>query len=184
MPSPWQLERWQQRAYRVWTVVGVLLLLAVAGYILTRISGALVPFVMAFVLVFLLAWPVRVLEARGMKRGLAAALTIVFLLVFIGLLLTFIMPLLARQLTELIVKAPVYVQRAQNEIENVQSSIRAIVMPSWARRFITAAFRQLASGIAATGHLGRDVAAERGQSGTDAADRRVHRAGDLVLGAS
>jgi predicted PurR-regulated permease PerM len=151
MPSGWQLERWQQRAYQVWTLVGVLLLLGVAGYVLTRISGALIPFVMAFVLVFLLAWPVRVLEARGVKRGLAAALTIIGLLVFVGLIFTFIMPLLARQLTELIVKAPVYLQRAQTEIESVQTSIRSIVMPTWARRFITAAFTQLASGITSLG---------------------------------
>ena len=38
------LERWQQRAYRVWTIVGVLLLLGVAGYVLWRITGALIPF--------------------------------------------------------------------------------------------------------------------------------------------
>jgi predicted PurR-regulated permease PerM len=151
MPSGWQLERWQQRAYRVWTIVGVLLLLAVAGYVLARISGALIPFVMAFVLTFILAWPVRLLEARGLGRGLAAALTIVGLLVFVGLVFTFVLPILGRQLAQLAVRAPLYVARAEKQIEVVQSSIRAIVLPAWASRFVANAFAQLAAGIASLG---------------------------------
>ncbi len=156
MPSPWQLERWQQRAFRVWTAVGVLLLIAVAGWVLGRISAALVPFVMAFVLVFLLAWPVRLLEARGLKRGVAAGLALFGLLVFIGLVFTFVLPILGRQLAALAVKAPIYLAKAQHEIESLQTSIRSIVMPQWVRRFLNSAFTQLASGIAS---LGAGVAA-------------------------
>jgi predicted PurR-regulated permease PerM len=155
MPSEWQLERWQQRAYRVWTIVGVLLLVAVAGWVLAKISGALVPFVMAFILVFLLAWPVRAMERRGIKRGFGATIAVLGLLLFIGIVLTFIVPALGRQLAELVTQAPEYVARAEREIESVQTSIRAIVMPDWARRFLTAAFSQFASGIAS---LGQSVA--------------------------
>ena len=47
MTTPeWQLERWQQRALSVWTIIGVLLLARGRGLRpIGKISGALVPFV-------------------------------------------------------------------------------------------------------------------------------------------
>ncbi len=151
MPSPWQLERWQQRAYRVWTIVGALLLLAVAGWVLQRISAALVPFVMAFVLTFLLAWPVRAMEARGMRRGVAALLAIVALLVGVGLLVTFIAPVLARQFAALATDAPKYIADAQQSVESVQSTLRGLIMPQWVRSFLNTAISQLGTAIASAG---------------------------------
>jgi predicted PurR-regulated permease PerM len=151
MPGGWQLEHLQQRAYRVWTIVGVLLLLAVGGYVLSRISAAIIPFVMAFVLVFLLAYPVQLLEARGINRKLAAALAVVGLVLFVGAIFTFIVPVLMKQLTAVAVQAPKYLETAQREIDAVQVSIRSLVIPQWARRFLTEAFSQLATGITELG---------------------------------
>jgi predicted PurR-regulated permease PerM len=151
MPSGWQLERWQQRAYRVWTIVGILLLVAVGAWALSKISAALIPFVMAFVLVFLLAWPVRLLEGRGLSRGASSGLAILGLLVVVGLAFTFVIPVLAKQLTSLAVQAPRYIATAEKEIGQIESSLRSLVLPEWARRFISEAFKQLATGITALG---------------------------------
>jgi predicted PurR-regulated permease PerM len=120
---------------------------------------------MAFVLVFLLAWPVRALESRGLSRGAAAALAIFTLLVFIGLVFTFILPLLGAQLASLAVKAPAYLQKAQAEMDALQSTIRAVVLPAWAKQFLNSAFNQLATSIAA---LGQRVAASALSVGSQA----------------
>ncbi len=70
--------RLRTTAVSVWAAIGILILIAVALWGLGKIAAALVPFVIAFILAFLLNWPVRALAARGMSRGTA---TIVCLLV-------------------------------------------------------------------------------------------------------
>ena len=138
---------------------------------------------MAFVLVFLLAWPVRVLEARGMKRGLAAALTIVCAA-----------PLrrAPAHLHHAAARAPA--RRTDREGADLPAAgaERDRERPGEHPRHRYAGVGQAlhhrrihAARVRHRGdrHVGRDVAAERRQSGADAPDRRIHRAGHLVLGA-
>ncbi|TLM80287.1 MAG: hypothetical protein FDZ75_08445, partial [Actinobacteria bacterium] len=73
---------WRGIAYAAWAIIGILILIAVSGYAIGRIATALAPFVMGFVIVFLLQGPVARLEARGVRRGRAVA--VCFLAAFIA----------------------------------------------------------------------------------------------------
>ena len=71
-------QRWRQSALVVWATIGGLMLLAAAMWGLGKIAGALVPFVIAFILVFLLNWPVaRPLTSAACREAPLLALCLV-----------------------------------------------------------------------------------------------------------
>jgi predicted PurR-regulated permease PerM len=108
-------ERWRMTALIAWAVVGVLLLLAAAAWALGKIAAVLAPFVMAFIVVFLLNTPVGKLVDRGMSRGAAALLCIVAALSILGGALALLGPAVGRQIAAL-------VHPAQGLLEQLQAA--------------------------------------------------------------
>jgi predicted PurR-regulated permease PerM len=123
--------RWRTTAVIVWAAIGILVLAAAVLWGIGRISAALVPFVMAFVLVFLLNVPVRGLVARGMKRGVATFVCMVITFGIIGGLLTLLGPTISRQLSSFGQTAPKYLAQVISAESAVETQFSALVLPEW-----------------------------------------------------
>lgn len=131
-----RLVRWRTLAYGAWAVIGVLVIIAVALWAIGRISGALVPFGLAFVFVFLTQGLVAALEARGMKRGVAVTACFAAAFVLFSLVVVFVFPLVGRELISFARAIPTYRDQAQAFIDGLLASrllgdLRDIVVPVW-----------------------------------------------------
>jgi predicted PurR-regulated permease PerM len=148
-------QRWRQSALVVWTTIGGLLLGAAALWALGKIAAALIPFVIAFILVFLLNWPVRALSRRGMSRGAAAGLCLVSAFLILGMVITLMGPFVGRQAGSFAESAPGYLQQMERAATTLQERYASIVFPRWLGGFVTAASARL-SQLAVT--LGNEAA--------------------------
>ena len=131
--------RWRTTALIVWAVIGILVLLAAALWGLGRITDALVPFVIAFIIVFLLNRPVVELEKRGMKRGHAALLCLLIAVAVLGGVVTLLGPRLVHQLTLFTHSADYYLKRVQGAEAAVEASFSNLDLPSWLANSIQSA---------------------------------------------
>jgi predicted PurR-regulated permease PerM len=123
--------RWRTTALVVWAVIGVLVLVGVAFWLVGKVSAALVPFVMAFIIVFLLNVPVRQLERRGLPRGVAAIICIVAAITVLGGVLTLLGPAVVHQLTSFAQAAPKYLKEAQLAETALENKVSSVVLPPW-----------------------------------------------------
>ncbi len=135
--------RWRTTAVITWAIIGILVLLAAALLAFGRISSAFIPFVIAFVFVFLLNSPVRWLESRGVKRGLAAALSLVGGLVVIGLLITVLVPVVSKQAVSFAAGVQTYVESLDGLTATLQERYSAIRFPDWLASFTSSGSTQL-----------------------------------------
>jgi len=124
-------DRWLRILIVTWSIVGICLLLAGAGWILGKVSGALVPFLLALVIVFMFKAPVAALERRGMKRGLAVGLCYLVGFAVFGAVLGFLVPALVEQVREFIEAFPRYYDRASEMLLDMQSRYQAMIVPPW-----------------------------------------------------
>lgn len=136
-------QRLRQTALFVWTTIGVLILLAVTMWGLGRIAGALVPFVIAFIMVFLLNWPVQSLSKRGMSRGGAAALCLATAFLVLGVAITLMGPFVGRQAISLANSAPEHFHQLERATAALQARYADIVFPQWLGGFAAAASARL-----------------------------------------
>ena len=135
--------RWRTTALVVWSAIGILALLGVALYALGLIVPALVPFVIAFVFVFLLNSPVTFLVSRGIGRGAAVALCLVVGLLIFGIGVTFLVPPVARQIVAFANETPRYLADGEAFITSLQARVSSIAFPSWLAGMVQAATAQL-----------------------------------------
>jgi predicted PurR-regulated permease PerM len=124
-------DRWTKVLVVTWSLVGIALLLAAAGWLFGKVAVALVPFLFALLLVFLFRAPVGELERRGLSRGLAVGLCYLIGLVIVGTLLGFLLPVLVGQVRDFIVAFPDYYQKANDLILGLQQRYQSLIVPSW-----------------------------------------------------
>ncbi len=104
-------HRWTRIAVEVWAAIGIVLLIVAAGYVLSTILPALLPFLVGFVIVLLLRRPVGWMERRHVNRMLAVTLCYLAALAVIALILTFIIPPIYAQISSFVAAVPSYAQR-------------------------------------------------------------------------
>jgi predicted PurR-regulated permease PerM len=114
-----------------WSLVGIGLLLAALAWLLGRVSSALVPFLLAIVIVYLFRAPVARLERRGMKRGLAVGLCYLVGFAVMGIALGFLVPALVTQVRQFVIAFPDYYDRASAMLLDLQGKYQALVVPPW-----------------------------------------------------
>lgn len=102
-----------------------LLAFAVSLYILWSIRKILLLVFAAVVFAVVLNRVVRWLQRRGLKRGIAIALTVITLLGIIVVLLALIGPSFAEQLEQLIDLVPNLLQRLRNSLNSLQTWVPA-----------------------------------------------------------
>jgi predicted PurR-regulated permease PerM len=126
---------WMRRAAEVWTVIGVLVLLAALFSLLGRITSALVPFGMALVIVLVLRKPVDMLERRGMLRVAAVLVCYLATIVVVAIVSLVLVPTLVQQIVQFGGKFPEYSNKAYQLYLDMSARFTRLTLPS----FLTAA---------------------------------------------
>ncbi len=124
-------DRWRRLAIVAWALVGVLILVIAAFFALLKVAPALVPFVLAVVIVYVFRAPVAALERRGLKRGLAVGLC--YLVAVAGLVIAglFIVPPLTDQIRQFLLAFPGYYDKAFALWQQLQQQYNAVTLPAW-----------------------------------------------------
>jgi predicted PurR-regulated permease PerM len=145
-------ERWRTTAIIVWASIGVLILAGVALWGVGKISAALVPFVIAFVIAFLLNWPVRALAERGVSRSVAVLICFAVTILVLGAVFTLLGPSIGHQATSLTHNLPGYVARLDHAESMVESRVSGVVFPQWLAGVIKTVSAQASQGTVAVGN--------------------------------
>jgi predicted PurR-regulated permease PerM len=125
------MMRWRTTAYAAWAIIGILVLLATAGYAIGRITSAIAPFLLAFLLVFFTYGFVGSLERRGLRRVAAVALTFAGMFLVVSVVVVFLVPLVSKQAVEFASQIPRYVRDAEDLVLELQARFSAVVVPDW-----------------------------------------------------
>jgi predicted PurR-regulated permease PerM len=112
-------ERWPPVTYWMKATAGVLVILALARIVI-EIQNVLILIVISLVLAIGFQPAVGWLERLGLKRGWAVTVIFFTGAVVIGAFLALILPVIIREISELVRKAPDYLRRAQEESELFQ----------------------------------------------------------------
>lgn len=147
MDTSVSLHRWRILANAVWAIIGILLLVAASGWVLGRIMGALAPFVLAFLVVFLSQGFVEGLARRGVRRDLAVAACFAVGFVVASIGMVFLLPPVTRQIIEFAGVVPQYLDSAQGILDQLQQRFSDVVIPQWlkaAAESIAASLSQVA----------------------------------------
>ena len=124
-------SRWVRILVVSWALVGIGVLLVAFGWVLGKVSAALVPLVLAIILVFMFRGPVAALERRGVKRGLAVGICYLISFVIVGVALGFLIPALIEQIREFVEAFPGYYERASRMVLDLQDRYEALIVPPW-----------------------------------------------------
>lgn len=127
-------DRWRRIGITAWSLIGVLILVSLGFFALLKVAPALVPFLLATVIVYLFRTPVAMLERRGLKRGLAVG--VCYLVTTVGLVIAglFIVPPLVDQVGQFIEAFPRYYGSAVRLWQQLQTQYNAIAVPDWANQ--------------------------------------------------
>jgi predicted PurR-regulated permease PerM len=116
-PSPY--ERFVRIGIIAWCGIGVIIL----GYLMMRlmvyVNPVVPPLLIAVAVVYLLNPVVSALERRGVPRVAGAGIVYVLFLCIVGLLISLLVPLVARQVTEVVTHFPDYLADAQAYVRRV-----------------------------------------------------------------
>ncbi len=116
-----------------WALVGLSLLTAGVFWALGRVAGALTPFVLALVVVFLLRRPVGRLERMGMRRSAAVGVCYLVSAALLTVLGLFIVPPIGAELRDFGQDFPRYYDAAYDLWTDIETDYLAIELPDWVR---------------------------------------------------
>lgn len=146
-----RLMRWRTTANVVWSIIGVLVLLVAAGIAFGRVAGALGPFVVAFLIVFLLQGAVSGLERRGMSRTWAVVSCFCATLVGVSLIAVFLVPPAVRQIVEFAEAVPGYVREGETVLSALQQQYSDITVPEGLSSTVGAVADSVSDTVVSTG---------------------------------
>jgi predicted PurR-regulated permease PerM len=116
-PSPY--ERFVRLGVVAWAGIGIIVL----GYLLLRllvyVNPVVPPLLLAVVVVYLLNPLVTALERRGVPRLAGAAVAYVLLICLVALAISLLVPVVSRQVTQVVDHFPGYVADAQATVRRV-----------------------------------------------------------------
>ena len=86
LPSSIRTDTAKRHFYQVWSIIGIVLIIAAAGYVSGVLSTPIAIVVWAAIFVLILRKPVAFFEARGIPRVLGTALSYLLFALVLGLL--------------------------------------------------------------------------------------------------
>jgi len=148
-----RLTMWRTTAYAVWAIIGIGAVAYAAALGIGRIAGALAPFVVAFLFVFLLQGPVNRLVVGGVRRPLAVIICFAAAALVISLIGVFLVPALARQVLQFVSAVPGYFDQAEEAVRELQARYSELVVPQWLRTTALAVLGSLTAVFVRTGDV-------------------------------
>ena len=136
---------WFKRTFSDPQIVFLTLVLTVGFAIILTMGNMLTPVLASAVIAYLLEGLVVVLEDRGMPRALAATLVFFAFVLFLTLVLFGLMPLLSRQVTELVQQLPSMIAEGEKALLTLPERFPEIVSMQQAEEILSAIRREIAS---------------------------------------
>lgn len=136
---------WFKRTFSDPQIVFLTLILATGFAVVLTMGDMLAPVLASAVIAYLLEGLVVVLEDYGMPRWLAATLVFVAFVVFVGLVLFGLMPLLSRQVTELVQQLPSMIAAGQQALMALPERFPEVISPQQAEEILDGVRREIGS---------------------------------------
>lgn len=136
---------WFKRTFSDPQIVFLTLVLAIGFAVVLTMGDMLAPVLASAVIAYLLEGLVVVLEDRGLPRWISVTLVFVVFVLFLALVLFGLMPLLSRQVTELIQQLPVMIAVGQKALMALPERFPEVVSPAQAQEMLDAVRREIGS---------------------------------------
>lgn len=115
----------QERPARSFPFLPVILGLAVAGYVASKIGSVLTPFILSFSLAYVLSPLVANLQSRGVRREVSVVGLYLLAALATWLLATTAVDIVSQQFHDLQVQAPMYFSRVKGALLELQTAVNA-----------------------------------------------------------
>ncbi|HIK56447.1 MAG TPA: AI-2E family transporter [Synechococcales cyanobacterium M55_K2018_004] len=103
------------------------------GWLLLRLVNELQPLpstlITATVIAFLLDYPIRFLQERGLHRSISVGVVLLLFLVTLGVLVLFLGPLILKQANELLNRLPEWIKSGQQQLKSLETWAVAQQLP-------------------------------------------------------
>lgn len=136
---------WFKRTFSDPQIVFLTLVLLFGFAVVLFMGDMLAPVLASAVIAYLLEGLVVILEDRGVPRLLAATLVFIAFLLFLTLVLFGLMPLLSRQVTQLVANLPNMIGEGQRVLMTLPERYPDIVSPAQAQDILQSAQREIAN---------------------------------------
>jgi len=122
---PSAYERFVRLGVLAWAGIGVIVLAYLLLRLLVYVNPVVPPLLLAVVVVYLLNPVVSALEQRGVPRVAGAGVVYVLFLCLVALAVSLLVPVVTRQVTEVVDHFPGYVADAQDQVRRVAARFGA-----------------------------------------------------------
>ena len=136
---------WFKRTFSDPQIVFLTLVLVIGFAVVLTMGDMLAPVLASAVIAYLLEGVVVILEDRGIPRWLAATIVFFAFVLFLTAILFGLMPLLSRQVTELIQQLPYMITEGQKVLMTLPERFPDVISPQQAQEMLDAVRREIAS---------------------------------------
>ena len=139
------ITEWFKRTFSDPQIVFLTVVLALGFAVVLTMGDMLAPVIASAVIAYLLEGLVVVFEDRGLPRLLSVSVVFIAFMLFLTLVLFGLMPLLSRQVTELVQQLPNIIGAGQKVLMTLPERFPEVVSPQQAQEILDAARREIAS---------------------------------------
>jgi len=127
---------WFKRTFSDPQIVFLTLVLAIGFAVILSMGDMLAPVLASAVIAYLLEGLVVILEDRGVPRTIATSLVFLAFVLFLTLILFGLMPLLSRQVTELVQQLPNMIAAGQQALMALPERFPEVISPQQAEEIL------------------------------------------------
>ncbi len=136
---------WFKRTFSDPQIVFLTLILAIGFAVILTMGNMLAPVIASAVIAYLLEGLVLVFEDRGVPRWPAATIVFLAFVLFLTLVLFGLLPLLSRQVTELVQQLPYMIASGQEAMMTLPERFPEVISPQQAQEILDGVRREIGS---------------------------------------
>jgi len=136
---------WFKRTFSDPQIVFLTLILVIGFAVILTMGNMLAPVIASAVIAYLLEGLVLVFEDRGVPRWLAATIVFLAFVLFLTLVLFGLLPLLSRQVTELVQQLPYMIASGQEAMMTLPERFPDVISPQQAQEILDGVRREIGS---------------------------------------
>ena len=138
------ITEWFKRSFSEPQIVFLTLVLVIGFAVILTMGNMLAPVLASAVIAYLLEGLVVILEDRGVPRTIATSLVFLAFVLFLTLVLFGLLPLLSRQVTDLIQQLPTMIAAGQKALMTLPERFPEVISPQQAEEILDTVRREAA----------------------------------------